>query len=296
MKKLFILLFSLSITYFLCQKVELRKVTDSSQIFKGEIAGNPITMQLDFDGIIDCHQYQHFVKGWYYYDKYKKKIPLTGVYDLANLYLYNFGNQQDKSSKILHKNITNLQSIENIDSLMKPLHPKETLIFKGDYSKTKEVVGNIVIGDKNYSSKLYTKDSRIYRFNNYLILPNNKKINTYDFINPMGGNELISYASDTSGNRVLLYFEEISNFNFCGMCGAGDGEKGYRILYFTNDWNFKNYEEYLTESCLENIEDTKEIKSKDRKMVTFNVPKTTSSVAYTFTVDIKNATIIQSKK
>jgi hypothetical protein len=295
MKKLFILLFSLSITYFLCQKVELKKVTDSSQIFKGEIAGNPITIQLNFDGIIDCNQYQHFVKGWYYYDKYKKKIPLTGVYDLANLYLYNFGNQQDKNSKILHKNIVNLQLIAKIDSLMKPLQPKETLIFKGDYSNKKEVVGSVSIGNKNYSSKLYTKDSRIYRFNNYLILPNNKKINTYDFINPIGGNELISYASDKSGNRILLYFEEVSNFNFCGMCGAGDGEKGYRILYFTNDWNFKSHDDFLTESCIENIYDTTSTRSKESKVLKFNVKKSSVSPAYSFTVDVKNATITKSR-
>lgn len=295
MKKIFILLFSLSVTYFLCQKVELKKVTDSSQLFKGEIAGNPITMQLSFDGIIDCNQYQHFVKGWYYYDKYKKKIPLIGIYDLANLHLYNFGNQQDKNSKILRKKITSLQSLEKIDSLMKPLNPKETLIFKGDYSKTKEVVGNIVIGDKNYSSKLYIKDSRIYRFNNYLILPNNKKINTYDFINPIGGNKLISYASDKSGNRVLLYFEEVSNFNFCGMCGASDGEKGYRVLYFTNDWNFKSYDDFMIESCIENIYDTTSTRAKESKVIKFNIKKTSSSPAYILTVDIKNASVTKSR-
>lgn len=296
MKKLFILLFSLSFTYFLCQKVELKEVTDSSQIFKGEIAGNPITMQLNFDGIIDCNQYQHFVKGWYYYDKYKKKIPLTGIYDLANLHLYNFGNQQDKNSKIIREKITNLQLIEKIDSLMKPLKPKETLIFKGDYSKTKEVVGNILIRDKNYSSKLYTKDSRIYRFNNYLILPNNKKINTYDFINPIGGNELISYSSGKSGNRILLYFEEVSNFNFCGMCGASDGEKGYRVLYFTNDWNFKSYDDFLIESCRENIYDTKITKNKEAKTLKINIKKTSVSPAQTLIIDIKNAIITKSKQ
>ncbi|WP_449399859.1 hypothetical protein [Chryseobacterium wanjuense] len=103
MKKNLTLLFCLSLTFFLCQKVELKKITDSSQIFKGEIAGIPITLQLKFSGIVDCHQYQHFVDGWYYYDKYQKKIPLTGVYDLGNLYLFNFGNNQKKRPKLLKK-------------------------------------------------------------------------------------------------------------------------------------------------------------------------------------------------
>jgi len=76
MKKIFSLLFSLSLAFFLSQKVELKKVTDSSQTFTGEIGGVPITMQLNYTGIVDCDQYQHYVDGWYYYDKYKKKIPI----------------------------------------------------------------------------------------------------------------------------------------------------------------------------------------------------------------------------
>jgi hypothetical protein len=93
----------------------------------------------------------------------------------------------------------------------------------------------------------------------------------------------------------LLYFEESSNFNACGRCGASEGEKGYRVLYFTKDWNYKNYEEFLTESCLENMYDTKKTKSKDRKMLTFTINKTETTSAYTFTVDVKNASVRKSK-
>jgi hypothetical protein len=295
MKKTFTLLFSLSFLFFLCQKVELKGVTDSSQIFKGEIAGSPITIQLNYTGIIDCNQYQHFVEGWYYYDKYQKKIPLSGIYDLGNLYLYNFGDKQKKNSKILTERITNIQLIEKTDSIAKTLSPKESIIFDGDYSNKKEVSGNFYTGNKTHPAKLFTKDSRIYRYNNYLTLPNNKKINTYDCINPRGGNELVSYASDQLGNRVLLYFEEPSNFNFCGMCGASDGEKGYRVLYFTKDWNYKKFEEYLTESCIDNIYDTSTSKSRDGKILKFGIKKTTTSPAYTLTVDLKNASITKSK-
>ncbi|AZA72720.1 hypothetical protein [Chryseobacterium indoltheticum] len=295
MKKILIFLLFFKFIFTYCQKIELKNVTDSSQTFKGEIGGNAITMELHFDGIVDCHQYQHFVKGWYYYVKYKKKIPLTGVYDLANLYLYNFGNQQNKSSKFLHENITNLQLVAKTDSIAKVLKPKEIIILQSDYSNKKNISGNFYIENKVYPAELFTKDSRIYRFNNYLILPNNKKINTYDLLNPAGGNKLISYASDKSGNRVLLYFEEVSNFNFCGMCGASDGEKGYRILNFTNNWNFKNYEDFLIESCRENIYSTKITKNKNSKVLQFNFDKTTNSPAYILTVDMKNATVVKSK-
>jgi hypothetical protein len=295
MKKVLILLLFIKFIFTYGQKIALKSVTDSSQTFKGEIGGNAITMELNFDGIVDCHQYQHFVKGWYYYDKYKKKIPLTGVYDLANLYLYNFGNQQNKSSNFLHENILNLQLVAKTDSIAKILKPKEIIILKSDYSNKKNISGNFYIENKIYPVELFTKDSRIYRLNNYLILPNNKKINTYNLIDPLGGNELISYISDKSGNRVLLYFEEVSNFNFCGMCGASDGEKGYRILSFTNNWNFKNYKDFLIESCRENIYYNKITKNKNSKILKFNFDKTKNSPAYILTVDVKNATVLKSK-
>ncbi|WP_415325142.1 hypothetical protein [Chryseobacterium sp. MMS23-Vi53] len=293
MKKIFSLLFSLSLTFFLCQKVELKKVTDSSQIFKGEIAGNSITLQLNFDGIIDCHQYQHFVKGWYYYDKYKKKIPLTGVYNLGDLYLFNFGDQQKSAIKNFKEKMTR-DLIEKSDSIAKTLKAKEILMFSGQQID-KDVSGNFLTGNKILSAKLFTKDTRIYRYNNYLSVPNNKKINTYDFINKLGGNELVSFASDKSGNRVLLYFEELSNFNFCGMCGASDGEKGYRVLHFTNDWNFKSYDDFLIESCIENIYDTTSTRLKDSKILKFNIKKTSSSPSYNLIVDVKNASVTKSK-
>lgn len=293
MKKNFTLFFFLSISFLFCQKIELRKVTDSSQVFKGEINGVPITMQLDYSGITDCHQYQHFVDGWYYYDKYRKKIPLTGVYSLGEIYLYNFGDQQKKNSKLFKEKITS-KTVSQTDTIAESLKPKEAFIFP-EQDAGQDVSGTFTMANKNLSARLLTKDSRIYRFNNYLMLPGNKKINTYDIINKAGGNELISYASDPSGNRVLLYFEEVSNFNYCGMCGAGEGEKGYRVLYFTKDWNYKSFEEYLTESCLENIEDTKMTRNKNANTLKFKIQKTSNSSGYTLAVDVKNASVTKSR-
>ncbi|MGG5209110.1 hypothetical protein ACQWU4_09175 [Chryseobacterium sp. MIQD13] len=294
MKKLCITLFLFLSVLCFCQKVELKAITDSSQIFKGEIAGIPITMQLNYTGIVDCSQYQHFVDGWYYYDKHQKKIPLSGIYDYGKLYLYHFGSKQKQSFKILQDKITSPRLIEKTDSIAQTLQPKEVFNFTNEDPHT-DITGNFHLKDKTYAVKLFTVDNMIYRFNNYLILPDNKKINTYDFIDRYGGNEMISYKSDNTGNRVLLYFERMSNFNACGMCGASEGEKGYRILYFTKDWNYKNYEEFLTESCLQNIYDTTETKSKDRKILKYKINKTTTSPAYTLTVDAKNASVIKSK-
>lgn len=294
MKKLLTLLLLLPSIFILCQKVELKTVTDTTQIFKGEIAGMPITMQLNYTDIVDCSQYQHFVDGWYYYDKYQKKIPLSGIYDYGNLYLYNFGDQQKQNFKVLQDKITSPQTIEKTDSIAKRLSPKEILNFKNENSDN-VLSGNFYKGTKVHNAQLFTKNNMIYRYNNYIILPNNKRINTYDFINRYGGNQLISYASDHTGHRVLLHFEHASNFNACGMCGASEGEKGYRVLYFTKDWDYKKYEEFLTESCLNNIYDTKLVKSKDRKLLKFTINKTTDNPAYTLNVNVANASVMKSK-
>ncbi|CAD0222833.1 hypothetical protein [Chryseobacterium sp. JV274] len=295
MKKIFILLFSLTLSFFLCQKVELKKVTDSSQIFKGEIAGVPITMQLHFAGIADCSLYQYFVDGWYYYDKYQKKIPLTGVYDYGKLSLYNFGAQQKINSKIFKEKITSPQTVEKTNEIAQLLTPKEYISFNQDETKENTIQGNIYLDKKTYPARLFTSNDMIYRYNNYLILPNNKKINTFDFINQYGGNELISYTSGENRNRVLLYFEHSSNLNACGRCGASEGEKGYRVLYFTKDWNYKNYEKFLIESCLDNIYNVTKTKSKDRKTIQYKIGKSDTAPAYTLTIDLENASVIKSK-
>ncbi|WET48259.1 hypothetical protein PYS58_16980 [Chryseobacterium indologenes] len=297
MKKLFFLLFSLSLSFFSCQKIELRKNTDSSQIFKGEIAGVPVTLQLHYDGIPDCNLYQHFVDGWYYYDKYQKKIPLTGLYDYGKLSLYNFGPKHKQISKQFKEKINSPQDIEKVAEIVKNLTPKETILFGHHQTKENSISGSFYLEnkDKIQPARLFTRNDMIYRYNNYLILPNNKRINTFDIINQYGGNELIFYVSGEKGSRVLLYFDHSSNLNACGRCGASEGEKGYRILYFTKDWNYKHYDEFLTESCLENIYGSIKTKSKDGKMIIYKIGKSDSSPAYALTVDIKNASVIKSK-
>src|ERR1700750_1641802 len=132
MKKLFITLFLTLFCLCFCQKVELKAVTDSSQIFKGEIAGVPVTMQLHFAGIADCSLYQYFVDGWYYYDKYQKKIPLTGIYDYGKLSLYHFGNKQKQNSKLLKDQITSPQKVEKTSEIAEALNPKDSITFTTD--------------------------------------------------------------------------------------------------------------------------------------------------------------------
>ncbi|MFN1219734.1 hypothetical protein ACKW6Q_22415 [Chryseobacterium kwangjuense] len=295
MKKLLTIVFLPFFVLCFCQKVELKAVKDSSQIFKGEVAGMHVTLQLYFAGIADCSLYQYFVEGWYSYDKYQKKIPLVGIYDYGKLYLYHFGNKQKKNTELLKEQITSPQRVEKTAEIAQALFPKESIVFDQDHPKENTISGNFYLDKKVQPAALFTGNNMIYRLNNYLILPNNKKINTFDFINKHGGNRLISYVSGENGNRILLYFEHSSNFNACGRCGASEGEKGYRVLYFTKDWNYKNYEEFLTESCLENIYDTTEAKSQDRKILKYKIKKSSSTAAYGLTVDVKSASVIRSK-
>ncbi|MFZ4930638.1 hypothetical protein [Chryseobacterium sp. Mn2064] len=296
MKKIFTVLLYISFTFLFSQQVELKKVIDSSQTFTGKIADIPITIQLNYTGVVDCNQYQHYVDGWYYYDKYKKKIPLTGIYDYyGNLSLYNFGSQQKQKSKVFKSRITSLQQVEKTNEIAQKLLPKESIILENVSVITKPVTGHFYFDKKVQPIAMSTRNVMIYRFNNYLFLPNNKKINTYDIINKTGGNELISYTSGENGNRVLLYFDEPSNLNACGQCGASDGEKGYRILYFTKDWNYKSYEEFPIESCWDSMYDTTKTTSTDGKTIEYKIGQSDSLPAHTLTINISNASVTKSK-
>lgn len=291
-RRIFSFLFTISSLLVFSQN-KVNYITEASRTFKGSINGAPITIFLQNKEIIDCNLHDRFVEGWYYYDKYKIKIPLSGYSHHCNMELYHFGKNHIINSKKIAENV----SPPTIDSLYSNSNYEEALVFnrcsytsekatrwKGTF-KTKTKTAEILINASNIS---------IGREYEYFKLPDSKIIDLRKIFPGYGGNKFFSLTEDRKENRALFYFESISNHNACGRCGASDGEKGYRVIYFDKNWNIKKTSEYLIESCLENIYDTEIIK-KTKHVTTYAVKDIEGHLRYHLIVDKINSEIKKSK-
>ncbi len=266
--------------------------TENSRIFKGTIQSSPVTIFLENKEIIDCDRYDTFVEGWYYYDKYKIKIPLSGFVKDWNMKLFNFGTNHLNYSKTLSKQAKN----STIDSLYLKSNYQEALLFnRGLYSevkgenlkgvfKTLKKSSEIVINSDNIN---ILQESEIYK------LPNSKEINLLKLFSGYGGNSFYSSTIRKDQNRVVFYFESISNHNACGRCGASEGEKGYRVVYFDKKWNVTEKDEFLIESCISSIYDSKIVKksTSEIKYKIINDGTYGSKVPYYLVINKVNSTI-----
>lgn len=252
----FLLLFFLTFISFSQNKV-ISKI-ENSKTLKGAIGSYPITLFVENKGIIDCDIYNIYINGWYYYDKYKIKIPLSGFINACDMKLYNYGKKHSAISKGI---LENLNSVK-IDSFYEDANPEEALIFKicTTDKKNEKQEGSFKI--KNNTSKIIINSENISlgREYEFFKLPNSKTIDLKKIFAGYGGNKFYSITQEKNEIRLIFYFESISNHNACGMCGASEGEKGYRIIYFDKNWRIKKTNEFLIESCLQNIYDTKIIK------------------------------------
>lgn len=294
MKNIFTLfvIFSSSILFSQDRQVVFR--SQDSKTLKGTIDGNPITMYLENGEMVDCAIYDTYVKGWYYYDKYKIKIPLHGYSKQCDLKLFNLGSNHTKIAKErIEEN-----SIYVIDSLYEKAKDVEFIKFDRCLYTEEEPKfwrGTFTKNDKSSNIVITNTDLTIHSEYEYYTLPNNKKIDLLKVLKSYAGNKLYSQKDDTNENRIIFTFDTISNQNCNGICGASEGEKGYRIIYFDKKWNIKRTDEFLTESCLQTIYDTKVVK-KSNKSIKYKILDSGGKFSHFFTVNSVNSKILKSTK
>ena len=258
-------LFLLFLSIFVFSQNKVVTKSQNSVQFKGSISGSPITLFLKNQEILDCDEYDRFVEGWYYYDKYKIKIPLNGYTKGCDMKLFNFG----KNQKPVVSNLQNMVSNATIDSLYRNSNPVETLSFDRCFyseKKPKTVKGEFKNDAKTLEILLNTDVIFIGKKSEKFKLPNQKEIDLRKEFAGYGGNQFYSLTEDVKENRLIFYFESISNHNACGQCGASEGEKGYRIIYFDKNWTIKKKDEFLTESCLSMMSETKIVKKSNTEI------------------------------
>lgn len=294
MKTLFTLpLFLITSLLFSQSSYKVVEKNEESTLFKGTIGGSPITMYLENKEILDCDYDDRYIDGWYYYDKYKTKIPLSGFSNNCDMKLFNYGKNH---FAIIKKILSNVGPV-TIDSIYENSNYQETLKFdRCGYTNQKILKRKGIFEIKGKKVEIIINSDKILVGNDYeyFKLPNSKQIDLMKIFSGYGGNKFFSLKQDKTENRVIFYFHSISNHNACGMCGASEGEKGYRILYFDKKWKLKNKSEFITESCLENLDNTKIIK-KSNSLLKYSIKDYEDKILYYLTVDKLNSKITKTK-
>lgn len=244
MKKIVFLFLFLSLNCFAQNKnISLENITTSDKMFSGRIDDKyDITLYLKMHQMSEDHLAVFSVKGWYYYDKYKKNIPLVGLYNPASgLTLYSLKDKKNEE-KILKLdypgNVWDItDSIENITNYSE----------KFTISDTEE---NNVWTSNNKTSKLSIYNLKnIYLLDNYYFLNLNKeKINLSDFNMNYDSLEIISSKKINNETRILFSYTQQGNTNIQGMCGAAI-DSGYVILSFNDKNELLQFDELETDNC-----------------------------------------------
>lgn len=289
MKWILSILFLFFSTYCFSQN-KVISTSENSARFTGKINGVPITLFIKKTEIIYCDRYDTYLEGWYYYNKYKIKIPLCGYANGCNLLLFHYGKNHNAISKKILKNA----SLQNLDSVFTQPNLTETISFNrcNSAKKTGLWQGNIKIKQHNFTITLHTSSTFFVTEKEWFTLPNHKTINLREIFTGYGGNSFYSLKQTKNQNRLLLYFESISNHNACGLCGASEGEKGYRIIYFNKNWTILSTQEVLIESCLKNIYDSK-IVSQNNAAITYRIKNATGEAKYDIKVDKQQALLLK---
>jgi len=265
--------------------VHLKRDWKTSKIFKGSIAGKPITLNLKYATHSGWNDKAYSVQGYYYYDTFKQKIPLAGFYN-GDLLLYNFG--------AIHSQLSKQLVAEELFcyTLPCPLYEPFKELFKISQSNKNYQKGTLQVNGKEYPVSIKDYYLDVTHRDEWLFLPNGKKHNLR-LLDEFGGNLVIASYEDSRENRVLLQFERDSNFNKQGFCGASPPEKGFRLLTFDKNWKFKSVSSYLLSGCTEDVVFMGEKKSKHIGIKAYYVAQ--NDALNLLVVNLRNSTIISEK-
>jgi hypothetical protein len=256
-------------------QVKYKKVNNSNTWIKGIIAGKyPISIYLEFYKSSGAHSGVYAVKGFYYYDKVKKEIPLVGICD-GGLTLYQFEPKKEKEFlEDFELGVSDKNFWDELDVY------KDLSGYIEKFSIINPAMGSWISKGKSLNVSFTGNDLRIFEEHEFLDIRFNasrKQVDLNTMLPQLRGFEVIRYLTNEQGLRVLLSYRYSSRAYALGMCGAGE-EAGYVILNFSKEINVTREEKLVTESCLDNIY-SEEIKNstdgiKEWKRVTDEETKT----------------------
>ncbi len=254
-----------------------------SKTMKAYIGEYPITIHLEYQESSPFFIGVYSVKGWYYYDKFKKPIDLVGIYGLEQLTLYHL------SDSSLVNDILKFESVADVEDDYWNAHKiydnlnefKEKFVFKEEGASWTNKA-------KKLKLELIDSDYSILRKYNFLHLDKEHIINLNDF--NVSNSDYSIEAS--SANNILLSYVQPSRTYVMGMCGAGT-EEGIIVLTLGKDKSVLQVADYLLNSCNEAyIAESEEIRNGVfRYNYEESLPNGSDKLYYKLIVDYNKATV-----
>lgn len=248
---------------------KIEKNITNEKIIYGYIDNTyPITIFLKTYEPSGFHRKIYKIKGWYYYDNIKTKIPLVGVIG-ENITLYSFGNNYDK--EFLKQNLNHWDDLKKLKNISKY---SEKIILSSKNSKW-------LSEKKELKISTNINDFSIHNEIEHLQLSSKKSFNLHQL---RARNFSIVAHNE---NKLILEYEFQSRPNAIGMCGAGT-EKGYFLIEYDSNYDISNFIEYNTESCLKNIYSEKSL---SQNIILHKVSNLSNETSFKIVIDKKNVTI-----
>ena len=244
---------------------EAKIETYNGILFEGAIADRyPITMYLEFDGFCSYENrrnYSYRLKGWYYYNNRKIKLPLIGTekIDLENgntITLYVPQNILDD----ITENTCNLddfgeifisQDTENGFASFESMNWKTTNSSTFMPVKLKRIPPQ---SSREAYILLYVREIEMYAFNliDKLCELTDCKSNHLDIIESI---EILASKADNNDFYLIFSFSHrsIPTFDGRGYCGAG--YEVYLGFLHISSLEVKKFEYFKTDSCFFEIEE-----------------------------------------
>lgn len=227
----------------------VRKVEKNEIEWKASLDGIPVTIHLEIDKRSKQHQNHSFLKGWYWYDKYKIKIPLVGYdADVRGIYLAVFEN--DSICKSQRDTNETYYISEEVKFWQNVKGAKEKFEFFNPGVKE----DGIWIWEGETANVKINEEGTIGFYNTeYLVFNETDSIDILKakwLSGKAGGFEV--YAFNPKTNSVVLHYNHRSTPDYVfGYCGGGY-EAGFLQLKLSDYKSAKPLElkNFIYSSCL----------------------------------------------
>lgn len=258
------------------------RIVIDDKILNGQIDKYPITIYLKAHKHSNCNMGVYPVKGWYFYDKIKTKIPIVGIFDFNDMVLYNF-QDTSKLNELLNFRVTMENYMEDIEHFKNLSGYNEKFVLYGNsFTWTN--------GKKTLSLDLYDEDLSV---NKTLELLRFNSETAFD-LNNIGGCNMNFTIKAHKEHKFIIEYEYASRNFSDGMCGGGI-ERGFMLLKFDKDFNLYSFQDFVYESCnyLIGNEGQKEI---SKNLVEYYCEDLMNEKSYILVVDTENIEIKMKEK